>query len=358
MGEKEIRLNRLPSITWYWLKMNEGKVNAPDQVTEAKVSAEVPEGVEASQEAENALADMPTGAGAPFNDAVNASGIATNVYRAKAGKAVKDALRLTVNYEDKAQNLNRINVIAEKNSELTVVLDMTSASDTEGTAAVQTKLDLEEGAVVHLIQIVRVGNGFTLVNDLGGREGDNAHLDIVQLVLDGKNVYQGYQIDLAGYKSYMKNDLAYRMGGDGHLDINNYANHIGRKTECEINVNGVLRERAFKVLRATINLRKGAKGAVGNEKEDVLLMDETVHNQTLPVILCTEEDVVGNHGATIGRLDEHLMFYLESRGMDREQIYEMMAAARIDATVRLIRDDRTREEITQYVGGGVEDDEE
>jgi Fe-S cluster assembly scaffold protein SufB len=140
--------------------------------------------------------------------------------------------------------------------------------------------------------------------------------EVIHLNLAGQNVYQGYQIDLAGYKSSLKTDIAYRLKGSEHLDMNYFANHTGKKTECEINVNGVLRDTSSKILRATIDLKKGAKGAVGNEKEDVLLMDEGVRNKTIPLILCTEEDVEGNHGATIGRLDESLMFYMKSRGLN------------------------------------------
>lgn len=47
---------------------------------------------------------------------------------------------------------------------------------------------------------------------------------------------------------------------------------------------------------------------MGNEKEDVLLLDDTIVNQTIPLILCNEEDVEGNHGATIGKLDEERCF--------------------------------------------------
>ena len=44
-------------------------------------------------------------------------------------------------------------------------------------------------------------------------------------------------------------------------------------------------------------------------------------NQTIPLILCEEEDVEGNHGATIGKLDEELLFYLESRGIPEAEVY-------------------------------------
>ena len=80
-------------------------------------------------------------------------------------------------------------------------------------------------------------------------------------------------------------------------------------------------------------------------------MDETVRNRSVPVILCAEEDVVGNHGATIGRLDENVVYYLESRGMERDAIYEMMAKAKLDAVLRKIPDEAVRNELL-----GTEDD--
>lgn len=47
-------------------------------------------------------------------------------------------------------------------------------------------------------------------------------------------------------------------------------------------------------------------------------MGDNVVNQTIPLILCAEEDVEGNHGASIGQLDEEMLFYLSSRGMSAE----------------------------------------
>ena len=110
-----------------------------------------------------------------------------------------------------------------------------------------------------------------------------------------------------------------------------------------------------KLCRGTIDLRRGAKGALGNELEDVLLMDDNVINQTIPVILCDEEDVEGNHGATIGRIDEALLFYLESRGMTEAEVYEMMAGARIDSVIHKIPDAVTRDRVFEELKGHKEE---
>ena len=92
-------------------------------------------------------------------------------------------------------------------------------------------------------------------------------------------------------------------------------------------------------------------------KEDVLLIDEQVRNRTIPVILCSEEDVAGSHGATIGRLDEDVLFYLQSRGMDRESVYEMMAQARLNAVIERIPVSGIQREARCLLGGSGTDAE-
>lgn len=131
--------------------------------------------------------------------------------------------------------------------------------------------------------------------------------------------------------------------------MNYVALHEGKKSVSEIRTDGVLHENARKLFRGTIDFKKGAAGAVGNEKEDVLLLDDDVVNQTIPLILCAEEDVEGNHGATIGKLDEDLVFYLESRGMALAEIYKMMAKARIDAVLRFVPDEKTKADVASYL---------
>ena len=44
----------------------------------------------------------------------------------------------------------------------------------------------------------------------------------------------------------------------------------------------------------------------------------------------------GNHGATIGRLDEKMLFYLASRGIPEEVARSLLARARIEAVVDLL----------------------
>lgn len=190
------------------------------------------------------------------------------------------------------------------------------------------------------------GNGSApQVSDVRVRCSEQGRFEWYRVVLGGSETYDNCSVTLEGEGSSFSAEIGFRLGGTEKLDVNCEAIHLGRRTESDIHASGVLSGEAFKLLRGTIDLRTGCSGAVGNESEDVLLLDETVRNQSVPVILCSEEDVVGNHGASIGRLDESLVFYLESRGMPRETVTEMMARARLDAVIRKLPDEALRREL-------------
>ena len=359
--EYELNINPLPAKTWNWLHMNETSVKAPALLENGTVEQTVPSSVEyeaaPENEADAVFSEIQTGMGAEIDGFLKNGDTELRVYTTKSQTAEKQPLVLNFTYGTDRHTVNRLAFHLLPGSELTVLMDFSAETESDGMAAIQTKVYAEENAVLHLVQVQRLGNGFTFYNDIGTKCGKNARVETIQLVLGGKNTYLGSRTALEGESSALSSDVGYLVGADEHLDMNFVAYHTGKKTESRMDASGVLRENGFKLFRGTIDFRKGCAGAVGNEKEDVLLLDDAVVNQTIPLILCEEEDVEGNHGATIGKLDEELLFYLESRGMSEEAVYEMMARARIDAIAGKIPDAGMREKIRAYLGDVPEEEE-
>ena len=161
---------------------------------------------------------------------------------------------------------------------------------------------------------------------------------------------------LDGYKSNLNIETGYLVTGNDKMDINYVARHRGVLTDTKINVSGVLRDHADKTFRGTIDFIKGCKEATGDEREDVLLMNEGVHNNTVPLILCAEEDVEGAHGASIGKISEDILLYMQSRGIPEEEITELMAKSRIAAVAGRIlmkRHARCSSESNRYSKGSL-----
>ena len=330
----ELLLNRPLANTYGWLHANGTAVTSQVEGA-AALTEELPAGVEAFWEEGGDAALERTGAGT--DTAALLKGVAKRVYRVESPVAAETPLRLHFAFCEPDAGA-RVEFRLGEGAALNVVMDYAGGTHA---AAVRTEAVLGKNAQLRLAQIQCLNDDAVFIHDVGAVCGGEAQLSLVRLVLSGSETYDGCSVALTGERSGFTADVGYRLGGDSKLDMNYEAIHTGKKTTSEMNIAGVLSDNAFKLFRGTIDLRRGCAGAVGNELEDVLMMDDTTRNQTIPVILCDEEDVVGNHGATIGRLDEEVIYYLESRGMERGAIYDMMARARIDAVIRRIPDEKT-----------------
>ena len=223
---------------------------------------------------------------------------------------------------------------------------------TEEKLAVRTSLSVEEHARVRLVQLQHTAENSLVYNQIEGECAKNARIELVQIYLGKGDIYSDTTINLNGDASSFRSDIGY-IGQHTHIiDMNEVVNHFGKHTESEINVGGALRDGAKKIFRGTIDFKTGSSDSVGNELENVLMLGDDVENKTVPVILCSEENVVGNHGATIGELDEDTMFYFASRGIDKEHAENIMARANIDRLKGIIKDDSFARMIDEELGEG------
>lgn len=351
MNEQNIKVNVLPNPTYNWLRMNEADVAFPTEVAETTPVVEHDPSIEVTTTDYTELQNIAGGMGYDMDQFIKSSGATVWKLSIPENNVSEKPVHIDFHFKNEEQKAGAVYIEAADGSNVIVVEDFRSDEDASGFAAIQTKVKIGKNARVLLVQIHRTADAFRLFNDIGTVHDDNGRFEQIELFLSGNTIYLGSRSDLKGDNSSLKTDIGYLLQGAQHLDMNYIANHIGKRTNCDIHVDGVLRDEAFKLFRGTIDLRKGAKGAVGNELEDVLLMNDNVVNQTIPIILCDEEDVEGNHGATIGRIDDELMFYLSSRGMTKEEVYEMMAAARIDSVINKIPDAETRNAIYMSLKG-------
>ena len=245
--------------------------------------------------------------------------------------------RSGVNYTEREINSFEAETLTVENNDSKKLIQYIDTTRT-----FETRLTVGSGAKARLVQIFH--NSGQTVSRLDAVLEDNAKLELIQLYL-GDDTVSEINTRLKGENSEFSADIAYSLDKNDTLDINMIAEHYGRKSSSQINVGGVLNDSAAKTFKGTIDFKHGAVGAKGSEQEEALLLSEKVHNRTVPVILCAEEDVQGSHGANIGRIDEKLIFYMQSRGMSEESIYRLLARSKLERIIRSIEDDDTEKRI-------------
>ena len=350
MTNDSFQIDRLPVRTWNQLKMNETRLDLTAPTASCGPEAvSLPAGLswKSGGTMDPVWSQIPTGGG-PDVDRWLGDGVSTALLETD-GSGSQSPAAILCPYGSRADGADRICLHAGKGAVLPVILLLQSDAGASGTAAVQIRIRAEEGAQVRLYVAELLGEDVSCVCDIGGTCADDARIELVKLELGSGRLYAGVQTELAGDGSSFQADIGCRVKGGHTLDMNYVARHHGKKTTSQMNVASILEEGSSKLFRGTIDFPKGCQGAKGMEQENVLLLGRHQRNQTIPLILCQEEDVEGDHGASIGRLDDQVLFYLASRGISRQAAENMIARARLDAVCALIPSEEVRDRIRRFL---------
>ena len=132
--------------------------------------------------------------------------------------------------------------------------------------------------------------------------------------------------------------------GDDNKSLELYVTHAAPNTKSNVNVRAVLRGKSSFAFRGNVKIEKGAKGADAYLRSDVLLFDEAKMGDDTPALEILEPDVKAGHAATIGKVDEQMLFYLMSRGLSRKQAERMLVEGFVGPIRNILR---AKREVTQ-----------
>ena len=341
-------LNALPVTTWNHLRVNAAPKEAalPEKPEsgwgETNTAYELSDGVRCTAMLPQECTGEASGLGADADLRIHTEANFSRFFLAEGISDGVSYLRETLD----AAHPNAVThtaIRAKSGSRVTFVQVLQSDGDAAGLSASLTQIAAEPGADVTLVQLQLLNGNSRRFNGVSVKIAKGARVRIVRAELGGSLIVSGARCVLDKPAGEFDMDAIYYGGGDSILDFNDVAVHTGRDTHSEMHSAGVLADRCRKTLRGTIDFRRGAVRAVGHESEDVLLFSPEVRHRTAPLILCTEENVEGQHAATAGRLDENVLYYLASRGLDPQQAKRLMVDAKFAPVVDKIPDEALRD---------------
>ncbi len=238
-------------------------------------------------------------------------------------------------------------VMVREGASCTIVVAVTGeaakvSAEAAATTASLLRVYAGPGAQVQIVEVMGCSEGAQHLESVGVVCEKDARVEVRQYALGGGTVAAGFACDLLGDNSRVDLTCRYYAHNRDMLDINHVVRQRGRNTRAEVHESGALDDAARKSLRATIDLIHGARGSKGNEAENVLVLGDDVVNKTMPVILCDEDDVAGNHGATIGSVSPEQIDYLMGRGLSRDQAEQLFVRAIFEDAIINAPEDASR----------------
>ncbi len=156
---------------------------------------------------------------------------------------------------------------------------------------------------------------------------EDAELDFHALEVGGKLARHELRVELAGAQARFASRGAFVLDGRQHSDTEVLVTHRGRDTVSDSLWRGVAGDRARGVVHGRILVLPGADGSDGGFYNKNLLLSPTAEIDTRPALEIYADEVKANHGATVGQLDENVLFYLRSRGISLEAARRMLVRA-------------------------------
>jgi Fe-S cluster assembly protein SufD len=232
------------------------------------------------------------------------------------GKAIEEPIWITYDFDQPGQSaLVHTLVIAADESEVKLVEEFRGASHL-GSGVVEQLV----GANAHLryVHLQRYSPDVwnfswqraRLAQDASVRTlnvvvGGGTSRNTVQTVLEGR----GGQADLLGIAE--TNDQQY-------VDFQTLQDHFGDATRSDLVIHNALRGRSSANFTGLIRINKSAHQTESSQEQKNILLSDRSKADSDPKLEILNNDVVRcTHGAAVGPVDQEMVFYLESRGLDR-----------------------------------------
>lgn len=349
------KINVLPVPTWNHLGVNWADQSAalPERQADGFGTAffavgEVPVGIEQAEAFPRCASGWESGVGSAYDQYVmeNANVRANFIIKGQAEQPLRLTACVTAAHP---HTVGSYGVYAQRGGSATVLQTACSEEGAQGFTAELTKIYAEQGATVRLVQVQKLNEQCRAWNAVAIYAEEGAKVEVVRATLGGSVAACGAKAYLVGKESSFALTAVYFADGTQRFDFNDVAEHRGAFTESEMHTAGVLAGKGAKILRGTIDFKRGCPRSVGHESENVLMLGKQVRNRTVPLILCGEEKVEGQHAATIGRLDEEQMYYLCSRGLTVTQARKLLVEGRFAPVIDRVPDAELREELTAQI---------
>ncbi len=259
-----------------------------------------------------------------------------------------DNIKVTYDFDDdNLQLVNQIDICATGNAN--IIIEYKSSTNKECFHNGVIKVFAKENAKLNITVINLLNNNSEHFEAMENILEDNSDLNYTIIDIGGKNSIQNYYSNIIGKSA--KNDLkTIYLGSENQIkDINYIAELRGQKSFVDIDVQGALKENAKKNFKGTIDFKKGCKQAKGNENEFCMLLSEKAKSLALPMLLCTEDDVEGNHSTASGKVDKEQLFYIMTRGLSYKEAVKLIVRANFNKTIERILDEEVKQNIIKEI---------
>ncbi|MDZ7845065.1 MAG: Fe-S cluster assembly protein SufD [Anaerolineales bacterium] len=217
-------------------------------------------------------------------------------------------------------------IYLEEGASLDYIHESSSPGETEKESFLGENVEIVLGknARLTLADLQTLGTNVWSIAHKNARLERDAHLDWVMGELGSKLNKHFISVDLDGEGAEGQVSALFFAGGGQHLSFNTRQNHNAPHTNSDLLFKGALKEDGRSVWRGMIYVAPGARNIDGYQANRNMILSDQARSDSIPGLEILNNDVRCTHGSTVGKIDREQLFYLQARGIPREQAEQLI----------------------------------
>ena len=243
----------------------------------------------------------------------------------------------------------RVQVHAGRNAQVRIVERHLSAGSGDSAVNAAFDLALRNDASIDHCRLQNLGDAASGFDTLTAHVGERATYRLRTVTLGGLTSRSTILVKLAGRAARCELTAASIANGIQTHDMFAEIEHAGADTVTRELYRGIATDRGKLGFNGKMVVRESAPGADSEQSLKTLLTGNGAEASVRPQLEIHTDRVRAVHGATTGKLDEQMLFYLLSRGIDRRTAQTLLQWAFIEDAVSRVDCAELRAEIETLI---------
>ena len=211
------------------------------------------------------------------------------------------------------------------------------------------EIHVDRGANLRFVELQSWGKNVWNFTHERARIEQDGNLDWIFGAVGSHLTKNFSDLDLIGRGANARMSGFYFVNGTQHLDHDTQQNHLAPDTTSDLLFKGALNENSRSVWQGMIYVAPGAQKTDGFQANRNLILSSNARADSIPGLEILADDVRCTHGATVGKIDESEVFYLQSRGIDRYNAVRLIVNGFFDPIMQRIPFDGVRSRLINTI---------
>jgi len=286
-----------------------------------------------------------------LNDAFATDGIALDVAPGAECVACVEIVFVATEPAQEAASYPRLDLNVAANARVGLIERHISLKNDANFVNGSVQVNVGAGSQVDHYRLQQAGSESTWIDTLNASVGQDARYGLHSVNLGALSARSTMHVQLLGRRAEFALHFVSLADQQQVHDAFALVEHVASNTGSEQSVRGIAAGRARVGFNSKVVVRDGAQGADSRQSLRGLLAGSQAEIDLRPQLEIYTDDVRCNHGATAGKLDENMLFYLLSRGIEPETAQQLLKWAFLEDVVAKIAIPELRRHIELSLAG-------